>query len=68
MLFVFFRSSRIQHRFYFYFANVCLPIFSVLSFLSWKYPMKIFARVFRLFLRAFYFATVFPIFLMMIFP
>ena len=52
----------------FYFTNVCLPVFSVLSFLSWKYPMKIFARVFRLFLRAVYFATVFPIFLMMIFP
>ena len=28
----------------FYFTNVCLPVFSVLSFLSWKYPMKIFAR------------------------
>ena len=61
-LFFIFRSARIQHRFYFCFTNVCLLVFSILRFPLCKYPMKLFARVFRLFLRVFYFATVFPIF------
>ena len=46
----------------FCFTNVCLLVFSILRFHLCKYPMKLFARVFRLFLRVFYFATVFPIF------
>ena len=52
----------------FYFTNVCLPVFSVLSFPPMKYSSEIFSFNFSLFLCVLYFCNRFFYLLMMIFP